>query len=228
MTITWNEYMKQKVILQNAISVDGKIVNFPVDMATYYAIMSLYKPGAHLTGSHTILSAVKNIPKETISDLKPPKKRNNDRRPFLVVPDSRGRIRCWHLLRKSGYWKDCIALVCRNTPKDYLEYLEKRSIKYIITGIKNVNYKKSFKFLKSRFKIKTIITDCGEKLNSLLLKSKLIDELSILIHPYLVGGISKKTVSSYPFSSPVSRDNLKLLGFKVIDKELAWIKYSVR
>jgi 2,5-diamino-6-(ribosylamino)-4(3H)-pyrimidinone 5'-phosphate reductase len=122
--------MIPRIIIHNAVSVDGRIDNFDVDMGLYYELAKTWKEDATLVGSNTILKAEEQeeVPEEDESVFDPPKMDPEDTRPLLVVPDGKGRIRIWHYIRKWPYWRHHIALCSKSTPKDYLDYLKKRHI----------------------------------------------------------------------------------------------------
>lgn len=55
-------------------------------------------------------------------------------RPLLVIVDSSGRVHNYRMLQKEPWWRDMVVLCSKKTPLSYLEYLEKRQVKYIIAG----------------------------------------------------------------------------------------------
>lgn len=57
---------------------------------------------AILSGSGTILAMEEPIPEEIPEEVEP-KVDPGDERPLFVVPDSKGRIRIWHWLRRQPY-----------------------------------------------------------------------------------------------------------------------------
>lgn len=86
--------MLPRVILHNAVSVDGRIDWFTGDIGLYYELADRWKPDAMLSGSNTIASAFPTAEEEGPKEaLEPPEKDPDDPRQLLVVPDSRGRIR---------------------------------------------------------------------------------------------------------------------------------------
>jgi 2,5-diamino-6-(ribosylamino)-4(3H)-pyrimidinone 5'-phosphate reductase len=119
------------------------------------------------------------------------KKNSEDTRPLLVIPDSRGRLRhILPLLRHEPYWRDMVILASGKTPKSYMEYLHKRNIKHIIAGEDYVNYSRALEELSVHYNVKVIRVDSGGTLNGALLRAGLVNEVSLLIHPCLVGGTS--------------------------------------
>lgn len=79
-----------RVILHNAVSLDCKIDGFTPDIGLFYELASTWKEDATLAGADTLLAAI--LESDNADDLepsKPPVIRRGDKRPLLVVPDSR-------------------------------------------------------------------------------------------------------------------------------------------
>ena len=179
--------MKPRVIIHNAVSLDGKVTGFEVDMRRYYALVPTWKEDATLCGSGTILAAPEGRVREG-DECEPRRKPGpGDRRPLLVVADSRGRVRCWSMLLGAGFWRDGVAICSRRTPDQHLEYLRKRGVSRIVAGDEGVDPARALAILRSRFKVRTIRVDSGGTLNAALLRDGLVDELSLLVHPVLAG-----------------------------------------
>jgi 2,5-diamino-6-(ribosylamino)-4(3H)-pyrimidinone 5'-phosphate reductase len=183
--------MRPRVIIHNAVSLDGRITGFEVDMRRYYALASTWKEDATLCGSGTILAAPEGRAKE--KDERVPRRSvdPNDRRPLLVVADSRGRVRCWSMLLGAGLWRDGIALCSKRTPELHLEYLRTRGVSRLVTGGNRVDLEKALACLRVRHNIRTIRVDSGGTLNAALLRAGLVDELSLLVHPVLAGTLTR-------------------------------------
>jgi 2,5-diamino-6-(ribosylamino)-4(3H)-pyrimidinone 5'-phosphate reductase len=96
--------MLPKVILYNGISLDGRIEGFDVDMGKYYELVSHWQENATFVGSGTILKAPFDDRKEEKSAFSPIDVDAEDPRPILVIVDSKGRVRNWHVLKESPYW----------------------------------------------------------------------------------------------------------------------------
>jgi 2,5-diamino-6-(ribosylamino)-4(3H)-pyrimidinone 5'-phosphate reductase len=214
------------VVIYNAVSLDGSIQLRSPDLETYYGLAQVWKEDATLAGSGTILAGKKEAPPEKAADLEPWHADPKDRRALLVVPDSRGRIRFWHHLRRSGFWRDVLVLCSRSTPVSYLEYLRERRIDCIVTGDRKVDLRAALETLRSDFGVRTVRVDSGGTLNGLLLRGGLVSELSLLIHPELVGGARPKTI----YTGPALADGAPRLRFFKMQKAkggLVWLRYRV-
>ena len=218
--------MLPKVIIYNAVSLDGNIEPRTVDMNAYYGLVPVWSEDATLAGSRTILKGAAEAPPERPGDLRPWKVDPKDERALLVVPDSQGRIRIWHYLRRAGYWRDVIALCSRSTPSRYLEYLKKRHIDFIIAGARKVDLKAALERLRSDYGVRTVRVDSGGTLNGVLLRKGLVDEVSLLIHPELVGGERARSFYAGPVL-PEGAITLRMFQMERIKGGLVWVRYKV-
>jgi riboflavin biosynthesis pyrimidine reductase len=80
-----------------------------------------------------------------------------------------------------------ILLLSEQTDQDYIDYLEGRHYDYFICGDQFVDYKMAFDSLKMKYNVARILVDTGPTLSGILLKQKLVDKISLLMHPCLVG-----------------------------------------
>lgn len=218
------------IVIHNAQSADGRLDWFQPDVGLYYEIASRFKEDATLVGSGTILNPYEEIeiPEEDESAFERLKKNPEDTRPILVIPDSRGRIRTWHYLRNLPYWSWWVVLVSENTPEDYLDYLKKRHIDKIVAGEDHVDIKAALKELGSRYGVRNIRVDSGGTLNGVLFRLGLVDEVSIIMDPSLVGGTSPRSIFSAPdLKSEEDVIKLKLISCKNMRNDNVWLRYEV-
>jgi 2,5-diamino-6-(ribosylamino)-4(3H)-pyrimidinone 5'-phosphate reductase len=223
--------MLPHVVIHNAVSADGRLDWFTPDAGKFYELVAYWKEDATLAGTDTLLKAypeerVTPEDKEAFEHIKP---KPDDTRPLLVVPDSRGRIRhILHMLRHEPYWRDILILVAEHTPKSYLDFLQKRNVRFFSAGDENIDYRAALEELNSRDAVKVIRVDSGGTLNGVLLRSGLVNEVSILIHPYLVGGTSPKSI--YQASDLIAANGvtrLKLISLEQPSDDYIWIRYEV-
>ncbi len=217
---------KPKVVMHNSISIDGSILGFDVDMQQHYQIANLYKADVHLIGSNTVKEGIKmfypEIPKEEKSDfLKPNRKEDL---PLWVIPDSKGILNGMHHVYRSFEWcKDIVVLISNETPRNYIEYLIERNYDYYTVGEDYVDYHQALNLLSEHYNVKTILTDTGKILNSILLNKGLVDEISLLIHPVIVG---KKQYTL--FSDICKNIDTKLISLEKYSDSKIWVRYKVK
>jgi 2,5-diamino-6-(ribosylamino)-4(3H)-pyrimidinone 5'-phosphate reductase len=220
--------MTPKVVLHNAVSLDGRITGFVPDIGLYYSLVRVWKEEATLVGSETLIKAAGTVPEETGADFKKRSIRAGGKRPILVVPDSRGRIRTWHYWRRQIHWKDILVLCADCTPKGYFAYLDERNISYKVFGEKKVDFRIALRWMYSKLGIRLVRVDSGGTLNGVLLREGLVNEVSLLIHPVLVGGaINQSFFRAVNLNRAEDAIGLKCIEAKKLKNNLFWIRYRV-
>jgi 2,5-diamino-6-(ribosylamino)-4(3H)-pyrimidinone 5'-phosphate reductase len=176
---------KPKVIIFNGLSLDGRMDfgSGAIDMGLYYELASRWNADAMLSGSNTMLAVEEPGMVAEPETYTPPTEYHPLAVPRLVVVDSRGRIRNWNNLRSQPFWRAVTVLCSHSTPQDYLEYLNRREVPYIVAGSDQVDLSAALDELNTRFGIQTVRVDSGGILNGALLRAGLVDEVSVLIDP---------------------------------------------
>ena len=217
-----------KIIMHNSVSLDGSFTDFDVDMELHYQIASRYKADANLIGSNTIKTGIEiysgEIPPENKVDFTKPER--DPSLPYWVIVDTRGITRgLLHTCRSFEFCRDTIVLISRHTSKDYIDYLSERNYDYFVCGNEHVDYEMALNILNTKYGIKTILVDSGPTLNGLLLGRGLIDEISLLVSPFLVGTKSDKLLAH--LNLEIQNVNLKLLTCEDLDKGHVLLRYKV-
>jgi 2,5-diamino-6-(ribosylamino)-4(3H)-pyrimidinone 5'-phosphate reductase len=215
-----------KVIVHNSVSLDGSLLGFEVDMAAHYRIAGNYKADIHLIGSNTATAGLKmfnpRIPKEQDKDFVKPKR--SQRLPLWVIPDTSGKLQGkLHVLRRFELCRDIVILTTNATPKGYLRYLTERNYDWHYMGKRPIDYAQALKLLAKTYGAKTILTDSGKTMNGILLTNGLVDELSLLVHPVIVG------VKRFPLLEDIKAGiELKRMKSKPVGKGAIWLAYEVK
>jgi len=218
--------MLPKVIIHNSVSLDGSLTDFEPNMELHYQIAGKYKPDVHLIGSNTVKVGTElygeGVPPEEAKDFEKPKRAES--LPYWVIPDTEGALKgLLHTCRRFEFCKDVIVLVSEKTPKEYIEHLKERNYDYHVVGMKHVDLEKALELLSAKYRVKKVLTDTGRILGNLLLNQGLASEVSLLIHPIIVGN------KSYSIFSNVSKNiRLKLDKAEILDKGYVWLVYTVR
>jgi 2,5-diamino-6-(ribosylamino)-4(3H)-pyrimidinone 5'-phosphate reductase len=131
-----------------------------------------------------------------------------------------------------------VALCSKSTPEDYLEYLKQRHIDCIVTGEDHVDLRTALEELCSRYAVRVVRADAGGTLNGLLLRQGLVNEVSVLIYPSLVGGETTSSIFRAP-DLPAAADgapgqgaegtiSLQLMKTEKLKGDVMWLRYEVR
>jgi len=146
--------MLPRVVIHNMVSVRRRADWFTPDVGLYYEVATRCHVDAILSGSETMLEGFKDVEGRAEGlpcDCEQEESERASHGPLMVVTDSRGRIRQWALLRNQPYWRDALALVSAATPEEYLAYLSKEGVEYILTGEDDVDMRAALEELHTRY-----------------------------------------------------------------------------
>jgi len=219
-----------KVIIYNYISLDGRINGFKADKNLYYQLASQWSLDAVLMGTDTLLRNfnIKSDELHESENFEVPEVDKNDSRPLLVVPDSRGRIHVWSEVIRTGLFRDILVLCSRSTPQEYLNFLDERFIKYMVIGYEKVNLGIALEEIYTQFGVKSLRVDSGGRLNGVLLRDDLVDEIYVLVHPAMVGGTSPNSIYiATDLTSTEGVLDLKLLKMEKLKNDIILLHYRI-
>ncbi|PKG31289.1 dihydrofolate reductase family protein, partial [Methanoregula sp.] len=113
-----------------------------------------------------------------------------------------------------------------STPQEYLDFLADRKIKTIIAGRDRIDMLAAMEALQVQHGVATVRVDSGGTLNSVMLATGLVTEVSVLIHPFLAGGRPDPTVFD-PEKAGIRglQVPLRLKSHEVMDGGLLWVRY---
>lgn len=194
-------------------------------MQLHYQIAGWYKPDAHLIGSNTIRTGIDlfggGVPPESSSDFQKPKR--DKKIPLWVIIDSRGTLEgLLHTCRRFELCRDVVVLVSKKTSKRYLRYLQNRHYDYHCVGTSSVDLEEALHLLSKKYHVKKVLTDTGRILGNLLLNQGLVDEISLLVHPVIVGKESYNIFYDIEKNLAVS-----LVKCKRMEQHYIWLVYQV-
>jgi len=213
--------MRPRVIVHVAVSLDGSSTGFAADVGRYYQLAAGFREDATLTGSDTLRSGPGSRPDRAASAPLPPVD-PGDRRPWLVVTDSRGRVRNWGQMIGAGFWRGAICLCARRTPRGALARLRRRGVDIVQTaGGPRVDLRRALQVLREEYGVRRVRVDSGGALSGALVQAGLVDEISLLIHPVT-------SATRHPgLGVPGSRRALRLISLQRFPGGLVWARYRV-
>ncbi len=217
-----------KIIMHDSVSIDGSFVGFEYSMelmGIHYKIAGSFGDKVRIFGSTTALIGMEmfgGFTEETEADFAKPCK--SDNLTYWAVTDSRGLLEGkLHYLRRSEYCRDVVVLITEQTPKSYVEYLERRNYDYYMVGENRVDLKRAVKILSENYNSENIMIDSGRELTNAFLNEGLVDEISLLIIPEIVGNKSQNL-----FFNVLQKLSLELIKTQQFPFGFVWNLYKVK
>jgi len=250
---------KPKVILQVNASLDGRIaftpnstMFTPVDQSLQAfqtdpndwkffneKVKSLHEVDFCLEGCNMLVSEVDELlplPEYTenkdllFHDYLPDKiVFREGRKTWTSVVDGKGRFRGAYKAYTDNPESYMVHLTSYGAPPEYLAFLQKEEIPYLLTGQEKVNLTEMFAKLYDILNVKCILTSSGGKLAGALIRENLLDEINILFNPTIYGGTNSPILFHSPDIYPpdILPNKLKHIESQVFDSGAIWVRYEV-
>jgi hypothetical protein len=160
-------------------------------------LVSFYGPQALLEGSGSFVTEEEILPElppsefdrmELHQDYLPDDVVNRSGHiGWFVVVDGRGRVRAG--MKEFPGWDGwrTLHLVARSTPDDYLAFPRRREIPYLVSGQEHVDLESALEKMASLLGVSCVVCTAGSRLNGAVLRADLIDEVSLVLLPALIG-----------------------------------------
>jgi 2,5-diamino-6-(ribosylamino)-4(3H)-pyrimidinone 5'-phosphate reductase len=178
------------VIYHVEASVDGRTDHLAPDCARFRSLAASIGGDALLTGADTLLASLESGQEGAmVAD-----EEDGQQRRLLAVTDSRGRLGPhWEAIRSRARWREVVALICFVTPNPVRERLAEAGVDAIEAGQERVDLPLALAGLEERYGVRTVRLHSGGRLGGAALRAGVVDELSLLLEPRLVGGASPAT-----------------------------------
>lgn len=248
---------RPKVVIHQHASVDGRLTLAPghhwiLEDERWQAVAGsssvfewlkfVHKPEVCLEGSGSLVSEDEE-PKPLPPFEDDPKSLYQDFLPGTVIHrpghvgwysfvDGRGRVREWikegDVFGENWVGWHTLVLVAHHTPPEYLAYLQREDIPYLVAGEKRVDLHLAMEKLKSQLGVKCVMSLAGGKLNGALLRAGLVDEINIEFFPAIIGGFETPSLFDSPALKPDEwPTRLKLISCQVQAEGHVWLRYQV-
>jgi 2,5-diamino-6-(ribosylamino)-4(3H)-pyrimidinone 5'-phosphate reductase len=217
------------VIIHNTVSLDGRLIGFPVDLGLHYEVAGRLPGDAILTGCDTLLAAARaegiDMTGADPADLIAVPAAD-DPRPWLVIVDSQGRLTRLGWLRGQPFWRDVLICASESTPASHLARLRSCGVEHLVAGAERVDLAAALHLLADRYGVRAVRVDAGGTLNGHLLRAGLVDEMSLIVAPYLAGTAD----APVPLlaGSAATGVPLTLAGLEQLRDGHLWLRYSTR
>jgi len=220
---------RPRVTIHNTASVDGKVTGFPADLGLYYKIAGRVSHDAVLTGSGTLLAAAAAQGIDLTGEDREfgaPNPRD-DSRPWLVIVDSGGRLTRLDWLRGQPFWRDVLVLCTERTPPAHLQRLRRHDVPHLVLGADHVDLPAALNALAVDHHVRAVRVDAGGTLNGQLLHHQLVDEISIVVAPFVAAASGSGSVGLVVPGRDGPAIPLTPPGVEVLRDGHLWLRYGV-
>jgi 2,5-diamino-6-(ribosylamino)-4(3H)-pyrimidinone 5'-phosphate reductase len=175
----------------------------------YRWVKTTFQPQALLEGSGSFvqqgaaseaLPAVAGNNAELYTDFLPDAVVKAAGRRWMTVTDRRGAVRWFYKEFPGEEWAGwhLLVLVSKATPPEYLAYLRRESIPYLVSGEVQVDLAAALAKMVESLGVTSIVSTGGGRLNGALLRAGLVDQVVIEYFPVLIGGTGTPALFTTP------------------------------
>lgn len=143
---------------------------------------------------------------------------------YNIIVDTKGTLQ-WG--KENGNNFSHLIITSEQVTKDYLDYLNRQNISWIVTGKDQIDLAKAMEILADEFNIDRLAIVGGGKINGGFLEAGLVDEISILIGAGADGRTGQPSLfDGRPESSrPIA---LQLKDVESYEDGAVWLRYLVK
>jgi 2,5-diamino-6-(ribosylamino)-4(3H)-pyrimidinone 5'-phosphate reductase len=146
-----------------------------------------------------------------------------------ILVDGRGRCRSGYKCTEEGPGRHILHLTSRAAAPEYLAFLRRERIPYLVDGDEHVDLPAALRKLRGRLGVKCLKLIGGGKLNGAMLRAGLIDEILLNLWPTLIGGRSTPTLADCEDLGPQEWPPvLELLSVTRGQNGHLWLHYRVK
>ena len=120
-----------------------------------------------------------------------------------------------------------IVLLGSEVTDAHLAELASDGISYVVADDPKIDLFESLKTLRAKFGIERLLLEGGGGINGSFFAAGLVDELSLIVAPALVGRVNEQGFVADGDEGLKGKVQLSLIGFEPLDHELLHLRYSV-
>jgi riboflavin biosynthesis pyrimidine reductase len=233
--------MRPKIICHMVTSIDGRLhpsrftapasgIDAAVLRRHYDGVADSFKAEGWMVGRTTMQEIAKAAarPVATTSYL-PRETYSADRRNrnLAVAIDPHGKV---HYGKDNALGDHVVAVLGENVSDAYLAELREDGASYLFAGPDGRDMPKAMHTLRETFGVKTLLLEGGAATNGTFLKQRLIDEISLLIHPAIDGLAGVQTIFEYAGAAnenPGDGQALRHVATETLEGGMVWLRYAV-
>jgi len=223
---------RPRVTVHAMLSLDGRFDHFAGDVALYYELVGAIPHDAVLTGSATMLAAAERESVHPTGEDPLPAAgaavaAASTDAPLLVIVDSAGRLTRFGWLAAVPYWRGILVACSGSTALDHLALLDRHAIPHVEAGEERVDLGELLDRLAADHGIERVRVDSGGVLNGALLRARLVDEVSLVLAPYAVGGRSPAGLFVADDVAGDEVDRFELVAVEQLRDGAVWLRYRM-
>lgn len=150
---------------------------------------------------------------------------NRDAERYAVAVDPSATL---HFRKPDINGDAVIVLLGGETPDAHLAELALDGISYVVADDPKIDLVESLKTLRAEFGIERLLLEGGGAINGSFFSAGLVDELSLIVAPALVGRATEQRFVAFGDEGLKGKIQLSLVGFEPLDHELLHLRYTVR
>lgn len=146
-----------------------------------------------------------------------------DHRSFAFAVDGRGKL-AWATNDLDG--DHVVAILSERVSDEYLESLRERGVSYILAGSREIDLPSALEKIGARFGVRTLMLEGGGSINGGMLRSGLVDEVSVLVAPVADGRVGTPALFDVD-GDPARPRRLALEAVERRADDVLWLRYRV-
>jgi riboflavin biosynthesis pyrimidine reductase len=169
----------------------------------------------------------KHLPGVLGSNLRETYLGNRRGRDLAVAIDPHGKV---HYGQDHVLGDHAIAVLGEQVSDTYLSELRADGVSYVFAGPRFDDLPRAMNTLGETFEAKTLLLEGGARTNGMFLKQRLIDEISVLVHPAVDGLAAVPSIFEYPGKAderPGAGQSLRHLATETLEGGMVWLRYAV-
>jgi 2,5-diamino-6-(ribosylamino)-4(3H)-pyrimidinone 5'-phosphate reductase len=222
---------RPKVVVRAVASVDGRAISAPCAAEGW--LRFTHKPEAVLLDGSELpggddwepwpLPSFEGDPKPLYQDFLPDEVvQRPEHRGWFTVVDDRGRQR-WAFKEGEGHWH-LLVVAARHTPPEYLAYLRRENIPYLVAGEEDLDLRLAVEKLGSLLNVTCVLSTAAGELGGDLLHAGVIDDVNVEFSSIAKGGRGTALLFDSADESPT---RLKLVSVQIQTEGRVRHRYQV-
>lgn len=195
--------------------------------ATYEEVHASFEADAWLVGRVTMAEMAKGEPHPP-SEPQDVQRPVHDARPGAarraVAVDGSGRL---HFRKPEVNDDPVVVLLGRDVPDSHLAELAADGISYVVAPTAEIDLAQALATLRREFGIERLLLEGGGNINGAFFAEGLVDELSVIVAPALVGRLNEQGIVAHGEEGLTGKVRLSLLGCEALAHGLLHLRYAV-